>query len=107
VIVTGVPRAGRDDEYSAALARGNHKASAHVVERPVETSSPTAPKSPPPLSAQVASESEPRRVWATVEPPSEKTCGTILEGTWTIAGNVIRVLDMDGPVIYRYARPQR
>jgi hypothetical protein len=27
VIVTGVPRAGRDDEYSAALARGDHKAS--------------------------------------------------------------------------------
>jgi len=32
----------------------------------------------------------------TVEPPSEKTCGTIVEGTWTIAGGVIRVRDMEG-----------
>jgi hypothetical protein len=26
----------------------------------------------------------------------EKSCGTIVEGTWTIAGNVIRVRDLEG-----------
>jgi hypothetical protein len=41
-------------------------------------------------------ESEPRRSRVTVEPPSEKTCGTIVEGTWTVAGGIIRVRDMEG-----------
>ncbi len=31
-----------------------------------------------------------------VEPPSERSCGTIVEGTWTVASNQIRVRDMDG-----------
>jgi hypothetical protein len=35
-------------------------------------------------------------VRATVELPSEKSCGTVVEGTWTIQGDVIKVRDLEG-----------
>ncbi len=88
VIVTGVPRTGRDrvpDDYLSQKPR----ATPYI---------PPAPETKPAPSEPVARapESEPRRVWVTVEPPSEKSCGTIVEGTWTIADGVIRVRDMEG-----------
>jgi hypothetical protein len=42
-------------------------------------------------------ESEPRRVRVTTELPSERSCGTVIEGTWTTTPDgVIRVRDMEG-----------
>jgi hypothetical protein len=41
-------------------------------------------------------ESEPKKFWVTTETPTEKSHGTIVEGTWTIAGDVIRVRDLEG-----------
>jgi hypothetical protein len=35
-------------------------------------------------------------VRVTTELPSEKSHGCIIEGTWTIAGDVIRVRDLEG-----------
>jgi hypothetical protein len=47
--------------------------------------------SPEPFA--LPAESEPRRVRVTTELPSEKSHGCVIEGTWTIAGDVIRVRD--------------
>jgi hypothetical protein len=87
VIMTGVPRTGRDqlpDDYVPWKPSGT----------PYIPPGPEAQRASPEYS--LPPESEPRSFWVTVEPPSEKSCGTIVEGTWTIADGVIRVRDMEG-----------
>jgi hypothetical protein len=72
-IVTGVPRVGRDkipDDY--------------VPQKPRAT--PYIPPAPEPKRAQsepfaLPPESGPRPVRVTIEPPSEKSCGVIVEAT--------------------------
>jgi hypothetical protein len=39
-------------------------------------------------------------VHVTTELPSEKSHGTVIEGTWTIAGDQIRVRDMEDGWLY-------
>jgi hypothetical protein len=101
VIITGVPRAGRDsDEAVARLLR----------ERPTNPLPPAAdlsdglparaPAPIPPLAASQQSSSEPvqpHRVRTQLERPSERNpVGTIAEGWYRVSGGVVYVEDLQG-----------
>jgi hypothetical protein len=101
VIITGVPRAGRDsDEAVARLLR----------ERPTNPLPPAAdlsdglparaPAPIPPLTASQQSSSEPvqpHRVRTQLERPSERNpVGTIAEGWYRVSGGVVYVEDLQG-----------
>jgi hypothetical protein len=101
VIITGVPRSGRDPKYIAALERGDYKAP--VAERPPVTKSwpvvsGPVPTTPPPASASVEESAEPlaHRIWVQVAPPTETDPGAVIEGSYTLTeGGVLRVYDAD------------
>jgi|SRR5215813_2824096 len=104
VIVTGVPRAGRDDDdpelfarYLAAIKTAPspskpYRPYRYAEERARERARP--PQEAPPMPTEP--ESEPRQIRTQIERPTEKTHGVIIERTYTTAGNLMRVRDMDG-----------
>jgi hypothetical protein len=99
VIATGVPRTGRDklpDDYVPWKPD------------PSKRYTPSAPASyaraAPTDAFDLPAESDPTPFRVTTEPPPEHSCGRVEQGTWTIAGNIIRVRDMEGRLFYLPAR---
>jgi hypothetical protein len=104
-IITGVPRAGRDDddEYVAELQTREPVAPAddryaYAERQPVETVSvPPLPKPSPPV-ARSESVSEWRCVRAQVRSPDpdRNDPGEIKEGQYRVEGDLLRVQDLEG-----------
>jgi hypothetical protein len=95
VIITGVPRTGRDvpgEQFGdwPALKPDNpyerHAAHRGGDPRPASAPSPEPPDEP----------SEPRYVRAQVAQPTENSPGEIAEGSFTVAGGMLTVFDSDG-----------
>jgi hypothetical protein len=93
-IITGVPRPGREPENYRRPISSEPPAPAICDRRsaPRDPREPTAPK-------QMAEPSgiEWRRVWATVERPSETNPGgAIVEGLYRVEDGMVRVTTLDG-----------
>ena len=96
-IITGVPRAGRDDKYIAAIGsaieRGEYEAPNKPLayQPPVETSKTPAPSKPTP---QPERPPEPRRIVAQVrECLDNDDAGEIVEGFYDVKGGILYVWD--------------
>ena len=84
-MITGVPRAGRDEEYSARLALQKDA----IPERPILSGIPK-PVEPPPTPRPMPTPEPPRdvkryKVRVTVKPPDNKGfVGQIIEGSFSV-----------------------
>ena len=97
MIVTGVPRAGRDPEPISAPASaprtkerqpegGKYRVHTALGERDIPVTHRSAPKPQPDTS-------ERHHVRAMIAPRSESDPGQILEGSFTVDGGLVRVYD--------------
>jgi len=101
VIVTGVPRAGRDDTYVLPSV-DTSMAARHADYTEARDRAAALAYKPPPLPKPTPQPdmSEPRYVRTEISPTSEKDCGIIIEGRYTIdSNNLLRVHDMQGNLI--------
>ena len=91
VVITGVPRAGRDDGYQppeqpAAFATFDR------CEPPTENQ----PKPPPPRSAAQPDATEAKRIIATIPPRDERDLGVMFEGSYKVQSGQVYVYSADG-----------
>ena len=91
IIITGVPRAGRDDGYQppeqpAAFAAFDR------CEPPAESQ----PKSPPPRSAAQPDVTEAKPIIATIPPRDERDLGVMFEGSYKVQFGQVYVYSADG-----------
>jgi hypothetical protein len=101
VIVTGVPRAGREPaDYSPPMSPPQPTPSI-FDRRSAGSATPFAVSEPqPPAPKQMAEPSEWRRVWATVERPSETNPGgAIVEGLYRVEDGMVKVTDLQGRLL--------
>jgi hypothetical protein len=102
VIMTGVPRAGRDPELTSApastsptkTAERQPAGSALRLPESNELYAKHAPQPRPPPDT-----SERRYVRTEINPTSERDCGAIMEGTFTPDGGTVRVYDLKGSLL--------
>ena len=88
-VITGVPRAGRDDAYQFPAAQDKATNKVSKCEAPEE-------KSPPLRSAAQPDTTESRRITATIPPRSEADCGIVFFGSYKVEGGQVHVADQDG-----------
>jgi hypothetical protein len=96
-IITGVPRPGREPEnYKPPIS--SELPAPSIFDRrsaPRDPREPTAPKQEP-----SGIEAEWRRVWATVERPSETNPGgAIVEGLYRVEEGMVKVTDLQGRLL--------
>jgi len=105
VIITGVPRAGRDDNY--VLPKVDTRmlpamSARHADYTEARDRAAALAYKPPPLPKPTPQPDTSRRRYVRTEisPTSEKDCGIIIEGRYTIdSNNLLRVHDMQGNLI--------
>jgi hypothetical protein len=94
VVITGVPRSGRDDGLEVPTSSSKPMA----VTRPIET------RAPPPLpqsSPELPVEGPRYSIRCAVRPPDPEKDdpGQIIEGSHSLSGNVLRVYDDEGRLL--------
>jgi len=88
-IITGVPRAGRDDGFELPPAQ--------PAPFPVQRYEPAETKSSlPPRSAAQPDATETKRVIATIAPRDERDCGIVFEGSYKVQFGQVHVYSADG-----------
>ena len=92
VIVTGVPRAGRDDGYEPPKQLAPFPASMRRYEPPTENQ----PKSPAPRSVAQPDVTEAKRIIATIPPRDERDLGVVFEGSYKVQFGQVYVYSADG-----------
>jgi hypothetical protein len=98
VLATGVPRPGRDEDYLAALARGDYRASQREAEEHYKSFRPAepAPSASPPVRPESPSQ-EYEVTWTRFvvqirAPDSERSIGgEIAQGEYASDGGMVRV----------------
>ena len=91
VVITGVPRAGRDDGYQPPEQPATY-AAFDRCEPPTESQ----PKSPAPRSAAQPDVTEAKRIVATISPRDERDLGVVFEGSYKIQFGQVHVYSADG-----------
>jgi hypothetical protein len=91
MIITGVPRAGRDDHYE--LPPGQPRCVGVPDDVPPAQDQP---KSPPPRSATQPDATEAKRIVATIPPRDERDLGIVFEGSYKVQFGQVYVYDADG-----------
>jgi len=90
VIVTGVPRAGRDDKHVAAIERAIERGDYETPNKPVPYQAPAETKVPPlpKLAPQPERPPEPRYIRTELRQPSDDPgdAGEIVEGYYDVKG---------------------
>jgi len=88
VVITGVPRAGRDDGYEPPAQP--------APPYPMQRYEPAEPKSasPPPRPQPDATET--KRIIATIAPRDERDCGIVFEGSYKVQFGQVHVYSADG-----------
>jgi hypothetical protein len=99
VMMTGVPRPGRDDKYVRLDGEGRDReckasfATRHHAYSACEPVPPPLPEPPPEPSV----EAEWRPVWAQIAPPSDgNPGGAIVEGRYATSDDTVHVEDSEG-----------
>ena len=101
VIITGVPRPGREPENYKPPVSSEPQPTPSIFDRRSAGSAPpfavSEPQSTAPKQMAEPSGIEWRRVWATVERPSETNPGgAIVEGLYRVEDGMVRVTTLDG-----------
>src|SRR5262245_8590822 len=107
VIITGVTRAGRDDDYQPIAEAASKSADwkcpicagvfpASTTIHPCKPAAEGLPKSPPPRSAQPIAPTEKHQISTQIAPRSEADPGEYLEGYYTVSGGMLYVQDLEG-----------
>ena len=91
VVITGVPRAGRDDGYQPPEQPATY-AAFDRCEPPMENQ----PKSPPPRSAPRPDMVEAKKISATIPPRSEADLGVVFFGAYRVQFGQVFVEDENG-----------
>src|SRR5262249_22452808 len=91
VVITGVPRAGRDDGYQPPEQPATYAAFDRC-----EPPTANQPKSPPPRSAAQPDATEAKRIIATIPPRDERDLGVVFEGSYKIQFGQVHVYSADG-----------
>ena len=91
IIITGVPRAGRDDGYVPCEQPATF-ATFDRCEPPTENQ----PKSPAPRSAAQPDAAETKRIVATISPRDERDLGVVFEGSYKVQFGQVYVYSADG-----------
>jgi hypothetical protein len=100
VIVTGVPRPGRDDDDIPTS--GPSYPTVPYTSKP-RASVPSKPSPKPPVASEPP---EWRWVCTQIEAPSERNPGgAVVEGYYAIKGGVLYVEDQSGPVASQWLQP--
>jgi hypothetical protein len=99
VIITGVPRAGRDPEDAVERLVARAKQTGHPSDPILAQAARAreAPQEPPPPEPEL----EPERHYVRVEirPSSENDPGAIIEGSYALIGNLVQVWDLQGKLL--------
>jgi hypothetical protein len=101
VVVTGVPRRGRDDQARANLLKRGIKISPSDYDRYACAMKPVEEKKPPPLPQPTpeplpSSPRYPVRCTVRRPDPDKNDPGQIIEASYTITGNLLSVEDSEG-----------
>jgi hypothetical protein len=105
VIITGVPRCGRDDDGEAPpIAKAPEDKTRRVedfgarqrVSEALLAARRPPPSTPAPRPVEPAEPLVAHRIWVQVAPPTERDPGAIIEGSYALTENgVLRVYDAD------------
>src|SRR5262249_19067938 len=105
VIITGVPRTGRDPEPRTPVVPSSTTASQPERVRAPERAALRLPEkhelreTPQPQSTPVEAASQRHYVRAEVRPSSEGDPGAIIEGRYAASGGLVRVWDIQGNLL--------
>ena len=91
VVITGVPRAGRDDGYEPP-----EQPARFATFDKCEPPTANQPKSPAPRPAAQSDATETRRIVATISPRDERDPGIIFEGSYKVQFGQVYVYSADG-----------
>jgi hypothetical protein len=95
LVITGVPRSGRDDDLPIPTSSPPSWA---VETKPVERKAPPLPQ---PARVELPTEGPRHSIRCTVRPPDEdkNDPGQIIQGAYSLSGSVLRVYDADDRLI--------
>ena len=102
VIITGVPRDGRDNEAAVERLIERAKQDAHRSDPLLAKAlkAREAPQAPPPPEPEPEPERRPIR--ATIELPTDNSLGAVVEGSYVVRDNMVYVFDDRGQPIGRH-----
>jgi hypothetical protein len=92
VIITGVPRAGRDPEDAVERLIERAKQSGHPTD-PIQAQAAKARETPVPSRPEPEPEPEPKRVRVTIDLPTDTSLGAVVDGFYFVQDEMVYVSD--------------